>query len=105
MAYSLKNIAKLSVKGATFRCLLMGPSKNEGLKRLSSSVLEDKGVLQMEAKVTQIKFINQAHYNYYDIIRLKNFDPIFSKIDRKQALIKRIENYERICNVIAPLCC
>ena len=24
MAYSLENIAKLSIKGATFRCLLMG---------------------------------------------------------------------------------
>ena len=29
MAYSLKNIAILSAKGATFRCLLMGTSKNE----------------------------------------------------------------------------
>ena len=27
MAYSLKNIAILSAKGATFRCLLMGNSK------------------------------------------------------------------------------
>ena len=32
MAYSLKNIAILSTKGATFRCLLMGISKNEALK-------------------------------------------------------------------------
>ena len=32
MAYSLKNIAILSAKGVTFRCLLMGISKNEGLK-------------------------------------------------------------------------
>ena len=32
MAYSLKNIAILSAKGATFRCLLMGISKNEALK-------------------------------------------------------------------------
>ena len=57
----------------------------------------------MEAKATQIKIINQAHYNYYDVIRLKNFDFIFSKIDREQALIKRIDNYECICSVIAPL--
>ena len=57
----------------------------------------------MEAKATQIKIINQAHYNYYDVIRLKNFDSIFSKIDREQALIKRIDNYECICSVIAPL--
>ena len=32
MAHSLKNIAILSAKGATFRCLLMGISKNEALK-------------------------------------------------------------------------
>ena len=38
MAYSLKNIAILSVKGATFRCLLMGISKNEAFKRLNHSV-------------------------------------------------------------------
>ena len=45
MAYSLKNIAILSAKGATFRCILMGISKNEGLKRLNNSVTYDKGVL------------------------------------------------------------
>ena len=45
MAYSLKNIAILSAKGATFRCVLMGISKNEGLKRLNNSVTYDKGVL------------------------------------------------------------
>ena len=56
----------------------------------------------MEAKVTQIKMINQACYSYYDIIRLKWFDPIFSNINRKQARIKRIDDYERICSVIAP---
>ena len=32
MAHSLKNIAILSAKGATFRCLLMGIRKNEVLK-------------------------------------------------------------------------
>ena len=30
MAYSLKNIVILSAKGVTFRCILMGISKNEG---------------------------------------------------------------------------
>ena len=45
MAYSLKNIAILSAKGATFRCLLMGISKNEALKRLNNSVTYDRGVL------------------------------------------------------------
>ena len=43
--YSLENIAILNAKGATFRCNLWDISKNEGLRRLNSSVLEDKGVL------------------------------------------------------------
>ena len=34
MAHSLKNIAILSAKGATFRCLLMGISKSEALKKI-----------------------------------------------------------------------
>ena len=45
MAYSLKNIVKLNAKGATFRCILMGISKNEGLKGLSNSVTYDREVL------------------------------------------------------------
>ena len=45
MAHSLKNIAILSAKGVTFRCILMGISKNEGLKRLNNSVTYDRGVL------------------------------------------------------------
>ena len=45
MAYSLGNIAILSAKGATFRCILWGISRNEGLKRFKNSVLEDQGVL------------------------------------------------------------
>ena len=45
MAYSLENIAILSAKGATFRYILWGISRNEGLRRLNNSVLEDKGVL------------------------------------------------------------
>ena len=45
MAYSSENIAILGVKGTTFRCILWGISKNEGLRRLNSSVLEGKGVL------------------------------------------------------------
>ena len=42
---SLKDIAILCAKGATFRCILMGISKNEGLKRLNNSVAYDGGVL------------------------------------------------------------
>ena len=56
----------------------------------------------MKAKATQTKIINQARY-CHDIITLKNFESKFSKICRKQALIKRIDDYERICSVIAPL--
>ena len=44
MAYSLKNIAVLRAKGATFRCLLMSISKNKALKKLSNSVTYDRGV-------------------------------------------------------------
>ena len=43
MAYSLKNIAILSTKGATFRCALMRISKNEGLQILNNSVTYDRG--------------------------------------------------------------
>ena len=45
MAHSLNNIAILSAKGTTFRCLLIGISKNEVLKRLNNSVTYDRGVL------------------------------------------------------------
>ena len=45
MAHSLKNIATLSAKATTFRCLLMGISKNEALKKLNNSVTYDRGVL------------------------------------------------------------
>ena len=45
MAYSLKNIAILSAKGATFRCLLMGTSKNEALKTINNSVTYGRLVL------------------------------------------------------------
>ena len=45
IAYSLKDIAILNAKGNTYRCILMGNSKNEGLKRLSNSVTYDRGVL------------------------------------------------------------
>ena len=45
MAYYLKNIAILSAKETTFRCLLMSISKNETLKKLNDSVTYDRGVL------------------------------------------------------------
>ena len=45
MAHSLKNIAILSAKETTFRCLLMGNSKHEALKKLNNSVAYNRGVL------------------------------------------------------------
>ena len=45
MAYSLKNIAISSAKGATFRCLLMSISKIKCLKKLNNSVTYDRKVL------------------------------------------------------------
>ena len=45
IVYSLKDIAILNAEGDTFRCILMGISKNEGLKRLNNSVTYDRGVL------------------------------------------------------------
>ena len=45
IAYYLKDIAILNAKGATFRCILIGISKNEGLKKLNNSVTYDRRVL------------------------------------------------------------
>ena len=45
VAYYLKDIAILNTKGNTCRCILIGISKNEGLKRLNNSVTYDRGVL------------------------------------------------------------
>ena len=46
-AYSLKNIAILSATETTFRCLLMGISKNEALKKLNNWATYDRGVLKI----------------------------------------------------------
>ena len=40
-----KNIAILSAKGYTFRCLLVGINKNEALQKLNNSVTYDRGLL------------------------------------------------------------
>ena len=45
MGYSLKNIAILSTKGATFRFILMRTSKNEALEKLNNSATYDRGIL------------------------------------------------------------
>ena len=44
MAHYLKNIAILSAKGTTFRCLFMSISKNKALKILNNSVTYDREV-------------------------------------------------------------
>ena len=45
MAYELKNIAILNVKGLHFRCVLWGISRDEAVNKLNNSVLQNKGVL------------------------------------------------------------
>ena len=63
MPYSLKNIAILSAKRATFRCLLMGVSKNEALKKLRNSVTYDRGILQiwiLAPKKTSVEVIREG---------------------------------------------
>ena len=45
IAHSLKDVAILSAKENTYRCILMGISKNEGLKRLNNSVTYDRVAL------------------------------------------------------------
>ena len=44
-AHSSNNMTILNAKGNTYRCILMGVSENEDLKRLNDSVTYDKGVL------------------------------------------------------------
>ena len=48
MAYSLKNRAILSGKGVTFKCFLMGISKNEALKKLNNSATYDEEYCKYE---------------------------------------------------------
>ena len=45
MAYELKNIAILNVKGVDYRCALWGVIKNEAINILDNSKLDDKGTL------------------------------------------------------------
>ena len=42
-----KEYSNINAKGATSRCILMGISKNKGLKRLNNSVTYDRGVLEI----------------------------------------------------------
>ena len=63
MAHSLKNIAILTAKENTFRCLLRGISKNEGFKRLNNSVTtydEEYCKYSISPKIRQILL----HWSY-----------------------------------------
>ena len=53
-AYELKNIAILNVKGVDYRCILRCISKNQAGNILNNSVLEDKGVLQIEFRAHRV---------------------------------------------------
>ena len=45
MAYELKNIAILNVKGVDYRCVLLNMTKNDAINLLNNSWLDNKGVL------------------------------------------------------------
>ena len=45
MTHSLESITILNTKGTNFRCLSMGITKNESLKRLNNSVKYETEVL------------------------------------------------------------
>ena len=45
IAYELKNIAILNVKGVDYRSVLWGISKNGAMNMINNSVLKDRGVL------------------------------------------------------------
>ena len=47
MAYELKNIAILNVKGVDYICVLWGITKNEAIIMLSNFKLDDKGTLRI----------------------------------------------------------
>ena len=45
IAYELKNIAIVNVKGVDYRCVLWGISKNGAMNMINNSVLKDRGAL------------------------------------------------------------
>ena len=62
--YELKKIAILNIKWVDFRCILWGISRNEAVKRLNNSVLEEKGVLEMNfgANKTPVEVIKEGAF-------------------------------------------
>ena len=73
MAYSLKNIAILSAKEVTFRCLLMGISKNKSLKRLNRSIVN----MNFNPSKTPIEIIKKGAFDG------AHFRDIYSGINEK----------------------
>ena len=78
MTYELKNMVILNAKGVDYRCILWGISRDGTVNRLNNSVLEDKGVLQMDfgankTPVDQLKNIDPKYYcsDYYDVSVIK----------------------------------
>ena len=62
--YELKKIAILNIKWVDFRCILWGISRNEAVNRLNNSVLEEKGVLEMNfgANKTPVEVIKEGAF-------------------------------------------
>ena len=56
MAYELKNIAIVIVKGIDYRCVLWNMTKNDAINMLGNSELDDKGTLWIGILV-QIKTV------------------------------------------------
>ena len=45
MAYDLNDFMILNIKGADYRCFVFNTSKNDAIKLLNNSMLNNKGVL------------------------------------------------------------
>ena len=56
IAYELKNIAILNVKGVDYRCALWNMTKNDAINRLNNSKMDEKVALSISILV-QIKYL------------------------------------------------
>ena len=56
IAYELKNIAILNVKGVDYRCALWNMTKNDAINRLNNSKMDEKVALSISILV-QIKHL------------------------------------------------
>ena len=62
MAYELKSIAILNVKGIGYRCLLWSITKNDAINMFGNSKLDDKGIMNMDsaANKTSVEVIKEG---------------------------------------------